>query len=143
LISSRVTIGGAAVVGIALAVPLLGWGDGSGERVAAAALPSCAPVTRRTELPPGWTVPLPRGTVVTVVESGAIRQVVGFAPLSFPDAVAYFREELADAGYRPGDGDAEMDEAEADFAGHGVRGRWRVNAIAGCGGASVVTVAAG
>ena len=139
---TRVAIGTAVVVCIALAVPLAGCG-GADERERAAGLPACAPVSQRSTLPPGWRVPLPGGTVVSVVESGAIRQVVGFAPLSFPDAVRWFREDFAAKGYAAGAGDAEMDEAEADFTGHGVRGRWRVNAIIGCAGATVVTIAAG
>lgn len=139
----RVAIGTAIVVGIALAVPLAGCGGDERERAAAAGLPACAPVTQKSTLPPGWTVPLPGGTVVSIVESGAVRQIVGFAPLSFPDAVRWFREDFTAKGYAPGAGDAEMDEAEADFRGHGVRGRWRVNAITGCAGATVVTIAAG
>jgi hypothetical protein len=139
---ARVTIGTAVVVCIALAVPLAGCG-GADEPTTAAGLPGCAPVSRKSTLPPGWTVPLPDGTVVSFVESGAIRQIVGFAPLSFPDAVRWFREDFTAKGYAPGAGDAEMDEAEADFSGHGVRGRWRVNAITGCAGATVVTIAAG
>jgi hypothetical protein len=139
----RAAIGVAAVVCVALAVSLAGCGGTEGEPTKAAALPSCAPVTQRSAIPPGWTVPLPQGTVVSVVESGAIRQVVGFAPLSFSDAVRYFREDFVGRGYALGSGDAEMDEAEADFSGRGVRGRWRVNAIQGCADATVITVAAG
>jgi len=131
----RAAIGVAAVVCIALAVPLAGCGGTDGEPTKAAALPSCAPVTQRSAIPPGWTVPLPQGTVVSVVESGAIRQVVGFAPLSFSDAVRYFREDFVGKGYALGSGDAEMDEAEALFTGDGVSGKWKVNGILNCPGA--------
>jgi hypothetical protein len=81
--------------------------------------------------------------VITHVESTAIRQVIGFAPVSFSEGVRYFRESYPELGYRIGGGDAEMDEAEADFTGQGTHGRWRVNAIAACPGASVITIAAG
>jgi len=131
---------------VAAAVALVGWGGSSAPRAAQAVpgrLPACASVPARVAVPRGWTVPLPRGTVVTRVDSTAIRQVIGYAPMSYADAVGYFRETFPKLGYRIGSGDAEMDEAEADFAGHGTRGRWRINALTNCPGATLVTVAAG
>jgi hypothetical protein len=106
-------------------------------------LPACASVPQSVSVPRGWTVPLPRGTVVTRVDSTAIRQVIGYAPMPYADAIGYFRESYPKLGYRIGSGDAEMDEAEADFFGHGTRGRWRVNALTNCPGATLVTIAAG
>jgi hypothetical protein len=68
--------------------------------------------------------------------------VVGYAPMPSADAVGYFRESYPKLGYRIGSGDAEMVDAEAAFFGHGTRGRWRVNALTNCPGATFVTIAA-
>ncbi len=114
------------------AVALLGRGHG---------LPGCVGPIKRKPLPRGWTVPLPPGTVPTQLVTGAIQQVVGFAPGNFDGVVAFFRVDLARRGYRSFNFDSEFGESEALFRGHGVNGQWRVNTVPGCGGASVVSVA--
>jgi hypothetical protein len=134
-------IGFVAVAAAATAVVSYAGRSGGRATSPAATLPACVGGGARTTLPPGWKVPFPKGTAVSIVEGGAVRQVIGFAPYSFASAVAYFREGFPKRGYAIGNGDAENDEAEANFSGHGVRGRWRVNAIAGCPGATVVTIA--
>lgn len=65
--------------------------------------------------------------------------VVGVIPGDFRSAVAFFVQKLPVSGYRNLSGDAEMDEAEAFFAGDGLRGKWKVNGILGC--AEAVTLA--
>jgi hypothetical protein len=130
---------------VVLAAVLLAGCGGSSERTEAkpARLPACAKAPRRAALPHDWSVPLPPGTVVTRVEGSKVRQVVGYAPAPYRATLEYFRDSFPKRGYRIGSGDAEMDEAEADFAGRGTRGRWRVNAIPGCAEVTLVTVAAG
>ena len=61
--------------------------------------------------------------------------VSGFAPMQFKDTVAFLQSKLPVAGYKPLEGDAEMDEAESTFSGHGYRGKWRINGILNCPGA--------
>jgi hypothetical protein len=131
---------------LVVALALAGCGGG-GKHTASTAnttLPSCANVSYESKaLPTGWQVPLPDGFVATeVVDSPKIHQVIGRAPGSFQSTVKFFRESLPAAGYEVGEGDAEEDEAESEFDGHGVHGRWRVNALLGCPDASAVTVAA-
>jgi hypothetical protein len=76
---------------------------------------------------------LPTGTVLTSSKRAGGRTVVGgVIPGDFRSAVAFFVQKLPTAGYRNIAGDAEMDEAEAFFAGDGLRGKWKVNGILGC-----------
>lgn len=76
---------------------------------------------------------LPPGTVLTSSKRlGGRVAVGGVVPRDFQGAVAFFVSGLPKAGYRNISGDAEMDEAEAVFAGDGLRGKWKVNGILGC-----------
>ena len=104
-------------------------------------LPGCVGAIERKPLPPGWNVPLPPGTVPTQLVTGAIQQVVGFAPGKFDGVVSFFRRDLVRRGYRSTSFDAEYGESEALFSGHGIDGQWRVNTVPGCDGANVVSVA--
>jgi hypothetical protein len=61
-------------------------------------------------------------------------------PADLQDAASFFNESLPANGYRQGLGDAESNEAEAPFTGRGFRGKWKVNAIAGCPAAVVLTL---
>lgn len=107
---------------------------GSGLKQAPAAAPACARAGAAIKRP--GAVPaelLPRGTVLTSTRrSGRGTLVFGVVPREFRQAVTFFVTKLPVAGYRNLSGDAEMDEAEAFFAGDGVRGKWRVNGIPSC-----------
>lgn len=110
----------------------------------ATSLPPCAGAGSPVELPPDFpsSFPLPPGTVITSsqrTESGAIT-VSGFAPMQFKDTVAFFQSKLPAADYKPLEGDAEMDEAESTFSGHGYNGKWKVNGIPNCPGAVTLGV---
>jgi hypothetical protein len=87
-------------------------------------------------------LPLPSGTVFTSmhVDVGTI-VLSGVVPLDLRGAATFFIEELPAAGYELGEGDAEQGEAESVFAGHGYRGRWRVNGILDCPNAVTLTLA--
>jgi hypothetical protein len=138
-------VGEAAAAGLLLLVlaGVLAHAVGGGAAsTAAPAMPSCVDASKRVAVPPGWNVPLPPGAVVTGVQSTAIRQVSALVPAAFADTVRWYREDFPRLGYELGSGDAENDEAEADFSGHGIRGRFRVNGIVGCSGATALAVAA-
>ena len=107
-------------------------------------LPPCAGTGSTVALPPDFPsgFPLPPGTVITSNQravSGAII-VSGFAPMTFKDTVAFFQSKLPAAGYTLLEGDAEMDEAESTFSGHGYHGKWKVNGILNCPGAVTLGV---
>jgi hypothetical protein len=106
-------------------------------------LPACAkakPVVRPPALPADF--PLPPGTVVTANSEPHTGQLVlaGLVPADLEGAASFFNESLTESGYRQGLGDSESGEAEAPFTGNGFRGKWRVNAIADCPSAVVLTL---
>jgi len=124
---------------------LAGCGGGSGEseaekeREAEAApsprLPSCDAKTTTTTLPATFPrdFPLPANTVVTSVGQGAGGTFVrGVLPLSLKQAADFFREQVPKAGFEPGEADSEPWEAESEFSGKGVEGKWKVNELPGC-----------
>jgi hypothetical protein len=107
-------------------------------------LPACVeanPVRRPPALPADF--PLPPGTVITASSQPHSGQLVlgGLIPADLQDAASFFDESLPERGYRQGLGDSESNEAEAPFTGNGFRGKWKVNAIAGCPTAVVLTLA--
>jgi hypothetical protein len=140
----RKTIIELAIVGAALG---LGGSCGGGETAvpeASRSLPACAgagaPVPRAGGLPAGF--PLPPGTIVTSSQDPAPGQLLigGVVPTDLRSAASHFIEKLPAAGYRLGEGDAEQDEAEAPFAGHGFRGKWKVRGILDCPSAVTLTL---
>jgi hypothetical protein len=112
-------------------------------QAAPAALPACAAATP-VALPKLFpaTFPLPPGTVVTVARDQANGKLIvgAFIPGDLAGAVGFLQRELPNAGYMLLHNEAEAGEAEADFQGHGVMGRWKVGAMARCAGAVSLTV---
>jgi hypothetical protein len=73
--------------------------------------------------------------------TGGFLIVEGRVPLGLISATRFFVNELPRAGFRLGEGESESGrEAESDFSGHGVRGRFKVRLLFGCTGASVLLV---
>ena len=111
----------------------------------ATSLPPCAKAGPAVSLPSEFptSFPLPPGTVVTssqLTERG-VTVVGGFIPMEFKNVVSFFQSRLPDAGYQLLEGDAEMDEAESTFSGHGFHGKWKVNGILNCPGVVTLTIA--
>jgi hypothetical protein len=107
-------------------------------------VPACAGEGQTIPRPRGIPreLPLPPGTELHATERPYPDQVVvrGAVPGELEDAASFFEDELPDAGYRLGRGDAEPNEREALFTGNGVRGGWRVRAIPACEGAVTLTL---
>jgi hypothetical protein len=108
-----------------------------------AALPACAAATSVALpklFPPSF--PLPPGAVVTVAREQANGKLVigAYIPGDLAGAVAFLDRELPRVGYTLHNSEAESGEAEADFEGHGVAGRWKVGAMNRCAGAVSLTV---
>jgi hypothetical protein len=117
---------------------------GGADQSTAAALPDCAgageTVARPEALPAEF--PVPDGTVfVGQRSSGRFTLVDARSPGDFDSVHEFFERELEQAGFRLSGGEAEEDEAEADFAGNGVAGHLVVHSIGGCDGAVRVGVA--
>jgi hypothetical protein len=90
------------------------------------------------------TFPLPPGTRITLSSVSAAGAVLAsaYVPLSFPEAVQFFRTEPARAGYRAlGVSESEgVGRAGAEFRGVGRTGRWTIDELPGCSTAVVLTL---
>jgi len=75
--------------------------------------------------------PLPPGAVVASAERAGAQAFVArsFVPAASKDTVSFFSERLPAAGYQIGEGDAEMDEAEAASPAMVTPGKWKLNGI--------------
>ncbi len=136
--------GAGLAVGVGPLLLLVVAGCGGGGQAAHAALPNCAgteqSVARPDAFPAG--IPLPPGTVLRKTRNeGGFVVVNGVAPGSLREARDYVRRAFPKAGYELGGGDAEENEAETEFSGHGREGRLKLHTLAGCKGAVTVAVA--
>jgi hypothetical protein len=136
------------VLGATAILMLAGCGGGgstppSGGAPVATSMPSCAGAGAEVELPSGWpkTFPLQPGTVVTSARREAAGAVIdAVVPDNLKSAKQFISRELPNAGYTLSGGEAEANEAETDFTGHGVVGRLKVRMIERCPGAVTLTV---
>jgi hypothetical protein len=124
-----------------------GGGEGtparSGGETTATSLPPCAGAGKAVQLPDEFpqSFPLPPGTVVTSSRRETAGAVIdGVVPDDLKGAKQFISRELPRAGFKLSGGEAEANEAETDFSGHGVTGRLKVRAIEGCAGAVTLTV---
>ncbi|MGN6331687.1 MAG: hypothetical protein ACTHOD_08540 [Motilibacteraceae bacterium] len=87
-------------------------------------------------------LPLPAGTVVTAADarSGGRTVVTGIAPTPFEDALVQLQQAFPAAGYALAAGEVEQRDAESNWAGHGLRGRWALRASPTCAGEVLVSV---
>lgn len=95
-------------------------------------------------LPTGWpvAVPLPPGLVITRTErrSGDLLIAYGRAPGDFHTVVTFFNTQLPKAGFQQLDGQLDRFDAESDFTGPAVRGRWKTELSPDCASSTGVTV---
>ena len=117
---------------------------GSDEGDAPAPLPACAEPEKSIPRPKALpeNLPVPAGTVFTKVEAPFEGQSVvsAVSPGDLDGTRSFYEDRLDEAGYNQGRGESEPGETESLFTGHGVRGGWRANAIAGCDGAVRLTL---
>lgn len=134
-------------LGVMLIAMITSCGGSKESRISTptANLPPCAKAGPAVSLPSEFpnNFPLPPGTLITSshrTERG-VNVVGGFIPMEFKNVVAFFQSKLPAAGYQLLEGDAEMDEAESTFSGHGFHGKWKINGILNCPGAVTLTIA--
>ena len=87
--------------------------------------------------------PLPPGTRITQgsVSAAGSLFVQGAAPLSAPEAVAFFRTEPARAGWRStAQREREGAGVSAAFRGPGYTGTWTIDEVPGCPAAALLTL---
>ncbi|NUR07427.1 MAG: hypothetical protein HOQ22_07430 [Nocardioidaceae bacterium] len=122
-------------------------GDHASEGFSAAAdLTTCTGQATPADQPYGerfpsdW--PFPPGTVVFNAEDrgsdGTI--VTGVTSTPFRRVLAFMNHDVVGAGYRTEQGETEEHDAEAEWDGHGFRGRWAIRESASCPGETVLQV---
>jgi hypothetical protein len=129
-----VSIGRAGPVSVVPAVPVRGT------------LPVCAGAGAgvASGLPPSF--PLPSGTVIRSSHKHTDRSrpfdfVSAVAPGTIDRAATFILHRLPRAGYRLVQADRETYEAEAAFAGHGIKGRVRFHSLLACAGVLTIDIA--
>ena len=73
-------------------------------------------------------------------DAGVVLTAVTSAP--FDDVLAHLNGPVQDAGFAVTEGETEEDDAEANWAGEGYRGRWTIRRSATCSGETVIQVLA-
>lgn len=88
---------------------------------------------------------LPNGYVVTNVEarSGSRVVVTAVSPRDFTATLAEMQRTFSENGWTMSQGEVEAGDAESNFTGNGVKGRWAIRAIDQCAGNTTVSVVTG
>ena len=88
---------------------------------------------------------LPNGYVVTNVEarSGSRIVVTAVSPKEFTATLADMQRIFSENGWTMSQGEVEAGDAESNFSGNGVKGRWAIRAIDQCEGNTTVSVVTG
>lgn len=141
----------AAVSGCGSAVgETAGQAAGKTEGQAAQVQTPCARDTKPVDLPFDFpdSAKLPNGYVVDAVDKrGAGRTVVSaVSPKSFKETLKDMQTSYSTNGWKLSEGEVEDADAESNFSGNGIIGRWAIRSITGCEGntgISLVTAKAG
>jgi len=108
------------------------------------AAPLACTATQGLALPEGWAseVPLPAGFVVTRTERRTEDRLIAYArvPGDFHEVVRFFDRELPLAGLTMRNAEVDPFDAEADFVGSTVQGRWSTGLATDCDGQASLTV---
>ena len=148
---------GAAVL---LATVLAGCGSASGvadaDRAAGGTTPPatgstapvvCAQDAKPAALPDGFPTQaaLPQGYVITAVEgrTGSRVVVTGVSPKDVKATLADMQRVFSANGWTMSEGEVEANDAESNFSGNGVKGRWAIRAIDQCEGNTSVSLVTG
>jgi hypothetical protein len=104
----------------------------------------CADGVKETPMPTAFPreVPLPPKAVVTGSEerSGGRQIITAVVPAKFRDTLGFMQKAYPSAGLELKQGEVEDRDAESNFAGKGLTGRWTLKEISGCRGDTLVTV---
>jgi hypothetical protein len=98
--------------------------------------PMCAKDARPVALPSSvpTAAALPDGVVVTGVEarSGDRTVITAVSPKPFRATLADMQKAYSSRGWTPSEGEVEERDAESNFAGNGLRGRWAIRELPDC-----------
>lgn len=146
----------AATIGALLALTALG-GCGTDEMEAAMAQPAassgqqaalvCAKDAKAVDLPTSFPAEatVPAGYVVTGTEARSAGRTVlrAMSPKAFKQTLADMQAAYSSRGWTPSEGEVEPRDAESNFHGHELRGRWAIREIPDCPGNTSVSVLIG
>jgi len=127
----------AVVAALALGLVACGGGDDDdGPAAAASTIPPCSAKAPGVDRPDGFPdgLPLPTSFLATGADerSGGRLVLDGVTTDDFETTLHFLQKELPKAGYRLTEGEVEEHDAESNFSGHGVRGRWAIRVADGC-----------
>jgi hypothetical protein len=94
----------------------------------------CPGQAKAVDLPSDVTAPLPQGTVVVDVRHGSEHRTVvtGVVPAAQKDVLADLQQAYPAAGLTLTEGETEERDAESNFTGAGVTGRWGIRELSDC-----------
>lgn len=105
---------------------------------------TCADQATSTPLPSSFpaSFPMPGGTKVIGSEQRSDGRTIVYAVSSQEEqAVLHdLQRGLPAAGFTPKEGEVEAHDAESNWSGNGLRGRWEIRAVPGCDADTSVTV---
>lgn len=109
--------------------------------------PVCAKDATAVDLPASFpaAATVPDGYVVTGTEArSAGRTVVtAVSPKPFKQTLAEMQQAYSSRGWKPSEGEVEERDAESNFAGNGLRGRWAIREMPECPSNTSVSVLLG
>lgn len=94
----------------------------------------CPPSATPVDVPSTLTAPLPAGTVVVAVgtRSGGRTVVTGVVPKAEADVLTDLHGAYEHAGLTLTEGETEEGDAESNFTGNGIVGRWGIRELSNC-----------
>jgi hypothetical protein len=109
-------------------------GESRGEQVGTPPTVDCPAEASAVDLPEGFAAPLPEGTVVVDVQQrdGGRTVVTGVVPAGHEDVLAELQRAYPAAGLTLTEGETEERDAESNFEGDGVEGRWGIRVLPDC-----------
>jgi len=86
------------------------------------------------QLPPGFAAPLPAGTVVVAVQkrNDGTTVVTGVIPTAEAAALKELQHAYSSGGWKLTEGETEARDAESNFTGTGITGRWGIRELSDC-----------
>lgn len=94
----------------------------------------CPPTATPVDVPSTFPAPLPAGTVVVAVgtRSGGRTVVTGVVPKAEADVLTDLHGVYQAAGLTLTEGETEERDAESNFTGNGIVGRWGIRELSDC-----------
>jgi hypothetical protein len=94
----------------------------------------CPAEATPVDVPGDLAAPLPQGTIVVAVDERDDGRTVltGVVPAAEPDVLADLQQAYPAAGITLTEGETEERDAESNFTGSGLTGRWGIRALEDC-----------